>query len=166
MVETAGGGCARPRAPESAPFSIPSLDLAPLGGSVRSPVWAAADQRRRLEFGSVPEHRMHEAGQRPNVRDPRLAHGGALGIASLILQLQHPSTARQHDVRCLMEQRSHPPDVAPGDAAGAIDLAGLEAGGIIAGGREGKRGEMINARDRHQPAACPRRPWPSSSCRH
>lgn len=63
-----------------------------------------------LEHGALPEHRMHDDGQAAGKRDPRLAHGGALGDRQRpILQLQRPSVTRQHDVGRFIEQRSHPP---------------------------------------------------------
>lgn len=48
--------------------------LLPLGSTVRPPVWWSS-RSGWLELGAVPEHGVHDDGESPGKRDPRLAHG-------------------------------------------------------------------------------------------
>ena len=56
---------------------LPPSGVAPLGSSVRPPIWLSGARLGRLELGAVSEHGMHDDGEAPRQRDPRLAHGGS-----------------------------------------------------------------------------------------
>ena len=55
---------------------LPPSGVAPLGSSVRSPVWWPLGG---FELGAVPQHGVHDDGQASGERDQRLAHGGSFG---------------------------------------------------------------------------------------
>jgi hypothetical protein len=89
---------------------LPPSGVAPLGSSVRPPIWLSAVRLGRLELGAVSQHGMHDDGEAPRQRDPRLAHGGSFGDRQCPgFELQRPLVARQHDVRGLVEKGPHPP---------------------------------------------------------
>ena len=103
--------------------SAPSLGRRSRSGSS----FLLSRARRRLsrfELGTVPAHGVHDDGE----RDPRLSEGGPPGYRQCpVLRLKRFLVARQHDVRGLVEQGSHPAVAPFGAAAGVVDLAGLIA---------------------------------------
>src|SRR5580692_7275122 len=53
---------------------LPPSGVAPLGSSVRPPVWL-----RRVELCAVSQHGVHDDGETTGERDPGLTHGGSFG---------------------------------------------------------------------------------------
>src|SRR5437879_2498403 len=103
--------------------SLPRASL-PLGARFRPPVWRSVNSLRWFKLRAVPEHGVHDDGEPPGERDPRLPEGGPSGDGQRpVLQLQRLLVARQDYIRRLVEQSSHPPVAAFGDAAGVVDLA-------------------------------------------
>src|SRR3981189_2019405 len=102
--------------------SLPRASL-PLGSSF-SASWRSVNSLRWFKLGAVPEHGVHDDGEPPGERDPRFPEGGPPGDGQRpVLQLQRLLVARQDDIRRLVEQSSHSPVAAFGDAAGVVDLA-------------------------------------------
>ena len=56
---------------------LPPTGVAPLGSSVRPPVRLTAARLGGVELGAIPQHGVHDDGEAPRKRDPRLAHGGS-----------------------------------------------------------------------------------------
>ena len=89
---------------------LPPLGVAPLGSSVRPPVWRSAARLDRLELGAVPQHGVHDDGEAARQRDPRLAHGGSIGNRQRPgFELERAFVARQHDVRGFVKECAHLP---------------------------------------------------------
>jgi len=73
---------------------LPPSGVAPLGSSVRPPVWL-----RRVELGAVSQHGMHDDGEASGKRDPCLAHRRSFANREgPVLELQRRLVARQHDI--------------------------------------------------------------------
>ena len=118
LMGLAGRGAARlksqsarvPHATESAPSSAPSLGRRSARELGSTSSLAQPARLCRFELGAVSQHGVHDDGEAPRQRDPRLAHGGSFGDRQCpVLELQRPLVARQHDVRGLVEKCPHPP---------------------------------------------------------
>src|SRR5215469_3664420 len=101
----------------------PPTGVAPLGSSVRPPVRLSGARLGRRELGAVSQHGMHDDGEAPRQRDPRLTRGGSFSDRQCpVFELQLPLVACEHDIRGLVEKCPHPPITALRDAAGVVDL--------------------------------------------
>ena len=80
-VEIAVGQTDR-NATESAPSSAPSRGRRSARELGSTSCLLSAARLGGLELGAVSQHGVHDDGEAPRQRDPRLAHGGSFAVAN------------------------------------------------------------------------------------